>query len=137
MQVDFEKAQIKPNFNSINHSEILLNETQLILPTKDIQRCFYLMEMIMHQTENVTLIGSIGSGKSTVIKCISQKVNENSTIGWIQSGQLIDRSAVKQYVDTFYVVKKKNVATPLSWKQVIFIVEDVNMCYPTSKYSIY
>ena len=137
MQVDFEKAQIKPIFNSINNSEILLNETQLILPTKDIQRCFYLMEMIMHQTENVTLIGSIGSGKSTVIKCISQKVNENSTIGWIQSGQLIDRNAVKQYVDTFYVVKKKNVATPLSWKQVIFIVEDVNMCYPTSKYSIY
>ena len=134
--VDFDKAKLTANNSFACYSEKLLSDShyRLIVPTPDFHRCFYLVDMLLPQTECISLIGGSCSGKSTLAQLISQKASENAAIGRITSCQLADGMVIKRYIDTFYVIKKKNVATPLSWKPIAFIIEDVHMCYPSSIY---
>ena len=121
----------KTRFRSFTATCECIPETTF-LRTREVQRLEYLADILFQQNECLALIGPAGSGKSTIAKLLMHKKEEKLSIGWMYASPMLNTQTARKYIDSFYVVKKKHIATPANWKSIVFVVEDIHMCYPSS-----
>lgn len=130
-----EKIQIRYDFDILNFAELfdIWIDYEKIRFVKTMHKLYNenILENLILQSENISIIGNPEQGKSHYLHQILTKNEAKISSGYMNfSSMLLDPIKIRKYVDGFYSVKKKNVATPLSWKNVVFMVSDMHMAYP-------
>eukprot|EP01022_Parablepharisma_sp_SALTPOND_P015845 TRINITY_DN226_c0_g1_i1.p1 TRINITY_DN226_c0_g1~~TRINITY_DN226_c0_g1_i1.p1 ORF type:complete len:1702 (+),score=202.84 TRINITY_DN226_c0_g1_i1:4338-9443(+) len=123
--VDTEKAK----FCTI---PFLTSHLSPILKTKQFLRAEFLADLLLPQNEALSIMGPSGSGKSTLATHLRNFNESKVAAGSVYCSPILDTVTLKKYVDNFYTVKKKHVATPLTWKPVVFFISDLHMSYPSN-----
>ncbi len=104
--------------------------------TKETARYEGLAAALLPQGECMAFVGPDSCGKASLIRHLLSLHAEQLAIGQMYASPLLDSETARRYIDSFYVVKKRHVATPASWKSVLFFVQDIHMSYPTSTFNL-
>ena len=115
----------------IEMKPVISKELDLIV-TEEFYRTEVLTGLLIAQGESIAILGPRSSGKETLVRYLLKAYEEKISPGSIYCSPILGVNALKEYVDKYYVVKRKNVAIPLTWKAVVFSIEDLHMTYPSN-----
>ena len=87
------------------------------------------LEIFIHQPENIAFLCSNFSD-STLYSYLNNELAENYTFGYFPSSNLMTCDKFRSKINEYYTCKKKNIASPLTWKSIVFIINDIHMMYP-------
>jgi energy-coupling factor transporter ATP-binding protein EcfA2 len=121
-------ANSKEYFTEIR--SVISKEPGLIL-TEEFCRAEVLAGLLITQGESIAILGPRSSGKETLVRHLLKVYEDKISSGSIYCSPILEVNALKEYADRYYM-RKKNVATPLIWKAVVFSIEDLHMTYPSN-----
>ena len=107
-------------------------ENNKLVISKDIGRTELLVDMLLTQNEHFAIIGPNGAGKYTLANHLLNINESKITQGFVYCSPTLSVNSLKEYLDKFYITKKNQIATPLTWKPVVLYVEDLHMTYPSN-----
>ena len=101
----------------------------LVVPTVDSVRLTDLLKYFVGQDKHVMLVGTAGTGKTTVVKDYLGNLDENSLFNIINMNYYTDSAALQSQIEANIEKRSGKMFGPPATKKMVFFIDDINLPY--------
>ncbi|KAL7679175.1 putative AAA+ ATPase domain, dynein heavy chain region D6 P-loop domain-containing protein [Plasmopara halstedii] len=111
----------------VNVSDVPLNT--LLVPTVESTRLHSVMNLLMCKKNPTILVGSSGTGKSSLIQNHMKELKDDTTYAFISMHHYMDARELQTRLEQHLEKKSGRVFGPLGSRRLLYFLDDLNMPY--------
>jgi len=103
--------------------------TKVFVPTQDTVRTHALLDLMVERRRQVLLVGTAGTGKSSIIRQYLRSMNENMMSCTINLNYYTDAKALQHVMEGPIDKRSGRIYGPPGTKRLVYFIDDLNMPY--------
>ncbi|XP_026191394.1 dynein beta chain, ciliary [Cyclospora cayetanensis] len=100
---------------------------KIIVSTTDTLRINYVSELLCKQGRAVLLVGSCGSGKTTIVKDFLRRLPPDFESSTINLNSYTDSSTLQKFLESNIEKRTGHTYGPVGNKRIVYLIDDLNM----------